>query len=64
MRLLFCGDVVGRAGRDALKTHLPELRRDLGLDFVVANGENAAGGFGITGKICNCLLYTSPSPRD
>ena len=53
MRLLFCGDVVGRAGRDALKTHLPELRRDLGLDFVVANGENAAGGFGITGKICN-----------
>ena len=56
MRLLFCGDIVGRAGRDALKTHLPELRRNLKLDFVVANGENAAGGFGITAKICAELL--------
>ncbi|MCC6467624.1 MAG: YmdB family metallophosphoesterase [Alphaproteobacteria bacterium] len=47
MRLLFCGDVVGRSGREALAQHLPGLRRDLELDFVVANGENAAGGFGI-----------------
>jgi metallophosphoesterase (TIGR00282 family) len=52
MRILFCGDIVGRPGRDALAAHLPRLRRDLDLDFVIANGENAAGGFGITEKIC------------
>ena len=48
MKLLFIGDVVGRAGRDAVSKHLPGLRARLGLDFVVANGENAAHGFGIT----------------
>jgi len=48
MKLLFIGDVVGRAGRDAVAKHLPGLRMRLGLDFVVANGENAAHGFGIT----------------
>jgi 2',3'-cyclic-nucleotide 2'-phosphodiesterase len=52
MRLLFCGDVVGRSGRDAVTAALPGLRKDLGLDFVVVNGENAAHGFGITEKIC------------
>ena len=52
MKLLMCGDVVGRAGRDVLNSHLPELRESLGLDFVLVNGENAAGGFGITGEIC------------
>src|ERR1700744_3288743 len=51
MNLLFCGDLVGRAGRDVVVERLPALRRDLALDFVVANGENAAGGFGITQKI-------------
>jgi metallophosphoesterase (TIGR00282 family) len=56
MRLLFCGDVVGRPGRDAIQAHLPALRRDLELDFVVVNGENAAGGFGITEKIVEDLL--------
>ena len=56
MRLLFCGDVVGAAGRNALTEHLPGLRRDLELDFVVANGENAAGGFGITGPIAEQML--------
>ncbi|HMB78311.1 MAG TPA: YmdB family metallophosphoesterase, partial [Kiloniellaceae bacterium] len=56
MRLLFLGDIVGRGGRDAVKTHLPELRRTLALDFVVANGENAAAGFGITEKICGQLF--------
>ena len=44
---------MGRAGRDALVRHLPDLRRELAPDFVVVNGENAAGGFGITEKICN-----------
>src|SRR5579863_6466871 len=55
MRLMLCGDVVGRAGRDAVVAHLPRLRRDLALDFVVVNGENAAHGFGITDKICQEL---------
>lgn len=52
MRLLFCGDVVGRSGRDAVTSRIPALRRTLGLDFVVVNGENAAAGFGITETIC------------
>ena len=55
MRLLFCGDVVGRSGREVVCEHLPRLRRELALDFVIVNGENAAGGFGITEKICNEL---------
>jgi metallophosphoesterase (TIGR00282 family) len=55
MRLLFCGDLVGRSGRDVVVEKLPGLRRDLDLDLVVANGENAAGGFGITQKICDEL---------
>jgi len=53
MRILICGDVVGSSGRKAVSEHLPVLRRDLGLDFVVVNGENAAHGFGITGPICD-----------
>jgi metallophosphoesterase (TIGR00282 family) len=48
MRLLFCGDIVGRSGREAVTGNVPELRKTLDIDFVVANGENAAGGFGIT----------------
>jgi metallophosphoesterase (TIGR00282 family) len=52
MRLLFCGDLVGRSGRDIVLEHLPRLKRELALDFVIANGENAAGGFGISEKIC------------
>lgn len=56
MRLLFCGDIVGRPGREVVVAHLQRLRRDLALDFVVANGENAAGGFGITRKICDELF--------
>ncbi len=52
MRILFCGDVVGRPGREAVTQRMPTLRRILGLDFVVVNGENAAGGFGITEAVC------------
>lgn len=52
MRLLYLGDVIGRAGRDAVIEKLPEIRRRLETDFVVVNGENAAHGFGITPKIC------------
>jgi metallophosphoesterase (TIGR00282 family) len=48
--ILFVGDIVARAGRRALRELLPGLREELGLAFVVANGENAAGGIGITPK--------------
>ncbi|MEM1307494.1 MAG: TIGR00282 family metallophosphoesterase [Pseudomonadota bacterium] len=56
MRFLFLGDVVGRAGRQAVQLHLPALRRRLEIDFCVVNGENAAGGFGITETIYQGLL--------
>jgi 2',3'-cyclic-nucleotide 2'-phosphodiesterase len=52
MRLLFFGDIVGRRAREALTAEVPRLRRDFAVDFVVANGENAAHGFGITDTIC------------
>ena len=55
MRILFCGDVVGRSGRDILIERLPGLREELALDLVIVNGENAAGGFGITADICKSL---------
>lgn len=51
MRIAYFGDVVGRPGRQAVIDYLPGVRRDLNLDFVVVNGENAAGGFGLTAKI-------------
>lgn len=51
MRLAFFGDVVGKPGRTAVCDHLPGLRQQLKLDFVIVNAENAAGGFGLTEKI-------------
>jgi 2',3'-cyclic-nucleotide 2'-phosphodiesterase len=56
MRLLFLGDIVGRAGRKAVMNRLPRLRERWRLDCVVINGENAAGGFGITEAICDDIL--------
>jgi hypothetical protein len=56
MRLLFVGDVFGRAGRAAVAEYLPQLKSTLKPDFVVVNGENAAHGAGITEKICEALL--------
>ena len=56
MRLLFVGDIVGRAGRAVLSQLLPDLRRAWSRDCVVVNGENAAGGFGITEAICQEIL--------
>ncbi len=56
MRILLCGDVVGRSGRDAIVGKIPNLRSRLGLDFVIVNGENAAHGFGITDKICEAFF--------
>jgi len=51
MRILFLGDVVGRSGRNAVIDHLPRLIERYKLDFVIVNGENSAGGFGITEAI-------------
>jgi metallophosphoesterase (TIGR00282 family) len=56
LRILFVGDVVGRAGRTAVLDHLPGMIRDWALDLVVVNGENAAGGFGITEAIYQELI--------
>ncbi len=55
MKILFLGDVMGRSGRHSLRDHLPQAITDNNIDFVIANGENAAGGFGITESICNEL---------
>jgi metallophosphoesterase (TIGR00282 family) len=51
MNLLFLGDIVGKPGRDVVHAELAKLRDRLKLDFVIANGENAAGGFGLTRAI-------------
>ena len=56
MRLAFFGDVIGRTGREGLATHLPALRRRLGLEFVVVHAENAAAGFGITERTAEELF--------
>jgi hypothetical protein len=56
LRILFVGDVVGRSGRAAISDHLPGMVRDWSLDLVVVNGENSAGGFGITEAIYQELI--------
>ena len=50
------GDIIGQPGRRAIRRVLPDLRQELGLDLVIANGENAAGGFGITPDTAEELL--------
>jgi metallophosphoesterase (TIGR00282 family) len=56
LKLLFIGDIVGRPGRDILAEKLPRLRTEHSVDFVIANGENAAAGAGITGAIAKSIL--------
>ncbi|MDL2316293.1 YmdB family metallophosphoesterase [Desulfovibrio sp. OttesenSCG-928-A18] len=56
VRLLCLGDIVGRPGRSAVQERLPLLRASLALDFVIANGENAAGGIGLTPDSLDVLL--------
>lgn len=56
MKIAFIGDIVGRPGRVMIKEHLMKLRREEGIDFVIANYENASHGFGITPKNANELL--------
>ncbi len=56
MKLLFIGDIVGRSGRDLVRRHLRALAASQAVDLVMANGENAAGGAGITRENTNELL--------
>ncbi len=56
VRILFLGDVFGNAGLDAVERHVPALRDELDLDLVLANGENVAGGAGITARLGTRLL--------
>jgi metallophosphoesterase (TIGR00282 family) len=51
MKILFCGDVVGRSGRDVVKRQVPLLRAQYKLDAVIVNVDNAAGGFGVNGEV-------------
>lgn len=56
LKLLFLGDIVGRPGREIIAERLPRVRSEHAIDFVIANGENAAAGAGITGVIARSLL--------
>lgn len=56
MKFLFIGDIVGKPGREIVAALVPKLRAERGLDFIIANGENAAAGAGITGSLCKLIL--------
>jgi metallophosphoesterase (TIGR00282 family) len=56
VRILFLADVFGTAGRAAVEQRLPALRKELGVDFCIVNGENAADGRGLTPKLADKLL--------
>lgn len=56
MNILLIGDIIGEPGREAIRELLPRLRKDYNLEFIVANGENAAGGNGLTPKIAEELF--------
>jgi metallophosphoesterase (TIGR00282 family) len=58
MKILFIGDIVGSPGRNGLKKALPAIKKEFGIDFVIANAENAAGGSGITEKTAEELLQS------
>ena len=57
MKVLFLGDVVGRSGRATLKDNLKKIQEDHQINFTIVNGENAAGGFGITENICRSFIH-------
>jgi metallophosphoesterase (TIGR00282 family) len=56
LRCLIIGDIIGKPGREAVAALLPQLRRELALDMVIANGENVAAGMGITPRLADELL--------
>src|SRR4051812_48479358 len=61
LRVLFLGDVVGEPGRSAVITRLPELKEQHAIDFIIVNGENAAGGRGITARLTIDFLRAGAS---
>ena len=58
LRILFLGDIVGRAAREKVVEELPSIKNNYSIDFAIVNGENSAGGFGITEDICNDLFLS------
>ncbi|MDI3531707.1 MAG: 2,3-cyclic-nucleotide 2-phosphodiesterase [Synergistaceae bacterium] len=57
MKILFIGDIVGRPGRKSVKELLPKIKKEKGpFDFILANGENGAGGFGLTAKVLDEIM--------
>ena len=56
LKLLFIGDIVGKPGREIVEEKVARIRRESGVDFVIANGENSAAGSGITASIARSLL--------
>jgi 2',3'-cyclic-nucleotide 2'-phosphodiesterase len=59
MKILFVGDIVGKPGREAVERLVPEMRRECGIDFVIANAENSSGGSGITPQTAGELFNAS-----
>ena len=59
MKILFIGDIVGKPGRRAVRELLPWIVEERGIDFVIANCENAAAGFGVTSEVVE-ELYRMP----
>lgn len=56
MQILFIGDIVGKPGREAVKSFLPDLQKEYGFDFIIANAENASGGRGLTREVAHELF--------
>lgn len=56
MQILFIGDIVGKPGREAIRSILPDLQKEYGFDLVIANAENASGGRGLTKDVANELF--------
>ena len=56
MKILFCGDIVGRSGREVVLANVPRLIKDYKIDLVIVNAENAAHGFGVNKRICQDLF--------
>lgn len=58
MRIFFIGDIIGKPGRKIVQHFLPKFRKEKQIDFIIANGENAAGGFGLTEKIYKEIIIS------
>lgn len=56
MKILFCGDIVGKSGRNSIEKYVPKFRAELDLDLVIANVDNASGGFGVNKNTCDELI--------